>query len=113
MRRLVKMARKPPANGECATWRGLFWRCVRKYRDTGGEFSTYGQRLRREEDCMVAFLNCEGVVTSNWAERAWRPFVCRRKASFDSTSACGEGDISKLLTLHETCRLNGRQYARS
>ena len=109
LRRLVEMARKPPTNGEYAAWRGRFWRCVRKYEDAGGELGTYAQRLRREADCMVTFLSYEGVdPTNNRAERALRPFVCRRKTSFGSTSAHGEADISKLMTLHETCRLNGR-----
>ncbi len=109
LRRLVRMAHNPPTNGEYAAWRGRFWRYVRKYGDAGGELGAYAQRLRREADCMVTFLNYEGVdPTNNRAERAIRPYVCRRKTSFGSTSLHGEDDISKLLTLHETCRLNGR-----
>ena len=45
---------------------------------------------------------------NNRCERAIRPYVCRRKTSYGCTSAHGEVDISRLLTLHETCRLNGR-----
>ena len=45
---------------------------------------------------------------NNVAERAVRPYVCRRKVSFDQTSRHGEEDISRLLTMHETCRRNGR-----
>ena len=49
-----------------------------------------------------------GYPTSNAVERALRPYVCRRKISFGQTSRHGEVDIARLLTLHETCRRNGR-----
>lgn len=109
LRRLVKMAHKPPTNGEYAAWRGRFSRCVRKYKDYEGELGTYVTTLMREADNIVTFLDYEGVdPTNNRCERALRPYVCRRKTSFGSTSFHGEADISRLLTLHETCRLNGR-----
>ncbi len=59
LRRLVKMARNPPTNGEYAAWRGRFWRYVRRYGDAGGELGACAQRLRREAECMVTFLNYE------------------------------------------------------
>ncbi len=103
------MADNPPTNGEYAAWRGRFSRCVRKYEAFGGDLGVYARRLRREAGCIVTFLNYEGVdTTNNRCERAIRPYVCRRKTSFGCTSAHGETDISRLLTLHETCRLNGR-----
>ena len=109
LRRLVKMAHNSPTNGEYAAWKGRFLRCVRKYKDVGGELGTYAATLLREVDHIVTFLYYEGVdPTNNRCERAIRPYVCRRKTSFGSTSLHGEDDISKLLTLHETCRLNGR-----
>ena len=109
LRRLNRMADNPPTNGEYAAWRGRFSRCVRKYETFGGELGAYARHLRREADCIVTFLYYEGVdPTNNRAERAIRPYVCRRKTSFGCTSEHGEVDISRLLTLHETCRLNGR-----
>ena len=109
LRRLVKMAHNPPTFGEYAAWRGRFLRCVRKYKDFEGELGTYATTLLREADHIVTFLTHDGVdPTNNRCERALRPYVCRRKTSFGSTSPHGEADISRILTLHETCRLNGR-----
>ncbi len=109
LRRMVKMAHNPPTKGEYAAWRGRFLRCVRKYKDFEGELGTYAKTLLREADHIDTCLYYEGVdPTNNRCERALRPYVCRRKTSFGSTSLHGEADISRLLTLHETCRLNGR-----
>lgn len=109
LRRLVNMAHNPPTNGEYAAWKGRFLRCARKYKDVGGELGAYAATLLREADHIVTFLMYEGVdPTNNRCERAIRPYVCRRKTSFGSTSLHGEDDISRLLSLHETCRLNGR-----
>ena len=84
-------------------------KCVRKYSDFGGELGAFARHLQREADCIVTFLKYEGVEpTSNAVERALRPYVCRRKVSFGQTSLHGEEDISRLLTMHETCRRNGR-----
>ena len=107
--RLIEMTDSPPTKGQYAAWRGRFMRCVRKYSEFGGELGAYARHLQREADCIVTFLKYEGVdPTSNAVERALRPYVCRRKISFGQTSRHGEVDISRLLTLHETCRRNGR-----
>jgi transposase len=106
---LIEMTDSPPTKGQYAAWRGRFMRCVRKYSEFGGELGAYARHLQREADCIVTFLKYEGVdPTSNAVERALRPYVCRRKISFGQTSRHGEVDISRLLTLHETCRRNGR-----
>ena len=107
--RLNEMEDNPPTNGEYMAWKGRFSRWVRKYEAFGGELGTYARHLRREAGCIVTFLSYEGVEpTNNRCERAIRPYVCRRKTSFGCTSPHGEADIARLLTLHETCRLNGR-----
>ena len=109
LRRLIKMTDSPPTNGEYLAWRGRFMKCVHKYRDFGGELGAFARHLQREADNIVTFLKYEGVEpTSNAVERALRPYVCRRKVSFGQTSLHGEEDISRLLTMHETCRRNGR-----
>ena len=109
LRRMVKMAHNPPTFGEYAAWRGRFLRWCRKYKGFGGGLGAYAATLLRESDHIVTFLMNDGVdPTNNRCERALRPYVCRRKTSFGSTSPHGEADISRLLTLHETCRLNGR-----
>ncbi len=109
LRRLIQITGSPPTNGQHAAWRGRFMQCVRKYSGFGGELGAYARHLQREADCIVTFLKYEGVdPTSNAVERALRPYVCRRKISFGQTSRHGEVDIARLLTLHETCRRNGR-----
>lgn len=109
LRRLAKMAHKPPTQGEYIAWKGRFFRYVRKYLDAGGELGTFTKRLLREAKNLTTFLGYDGVdATNNRCERAIRPYVCRRKTSFGATSLHGEKDISMLLSLHETCRINER-----
>ena len=109
LRRLIEMTGNPPTKGQHAAWRGRLMQCVRKYSEYGGELGAYARHLQREADCIGTFLKYEGVdPTSNAVERALRPYVCRRKISFGQTSRHGEVDIARLLTLHETCRWNGR-----
>ena len=109
LRRLVRMAHTPPTNGQYLAWKGRFSRCVRKYINDESEMGTFARQLQREAEYLTTFLGLPGVdPTNNRCERAIRPYVCRRKTSFGSTSLHGEDDISKLLSLHETCRLNGR-----
>jgi len=46
--------------------------------------------------------------TNNPAERALRPAVIYRKLSLDTQSATGSRYLKRLLTVSETCRLQGR-----
>ena len=46
--------------------------------------------------------------TNNTAERALRPAVIYRKLSFGTQSASGSRFIERMLTVSETCRLQGR-----
>ncbi|MCR5259445.1 MAG: transposase [Desulfovibrio sp.] len=109
LRRLNKMADNPPTSGEYMDWKGRFSWWGRKYEAFGGELGACARHLWREVDCIVTFLDYEGVdPANNRCERAVRSHVCRRKTSFGCASAHGEVDIARFLTLHETCRLNGR-----
>jgi transposase len=55
------------------------------------------------------FVDEEGVEpTNNAAERALRPAVIWRKISHGSKSASGSRFIERMLTVIETCRLQGR-----
>ena len=113
LRRLVRMAHTPPTNGQFLAWKGRFSRCVHKYLNAENEMGTFAKQLQREAENLTTFLGYKGVdATNNRCERAIRPYVCRRKTSFGATSLHGEDDISKLLSLHETCRLNGRSTYR-
>ena len=46
--------------------------------------------------------------TNNAAERALRPAVIYRKLSFGTQSAAGSRYLERILTVSETCRLQGR-----
>ncbi len=101
------MVRKPPANGAHAAWRGRFRRCVHKHGHAGGELDPCTQRLRREADCMVIFLSCEGVDPMGTDREGSAPVRAPPQDGLRPTSPHGEDDISELLSLHEACRLNG------
>jgi transposase len=55
------------------------------------------------------FTRVEGIEpTNNTAERALRPAVIYRKLSFGTQSASGSRYLERILTISETCRLQGR-----
>lgn len=55
------------------------------------------------------FTRVQGIEpTNNTAERALRPAVIYRKLSFGTQSANGSRYLERLLTVTETCRLQGR-----
>ena len=57
----------------------------------------------------VAFARRDGVApTNNGAERALRPAVLWRKASFGSDSETGSRFAERLLTVVATCRQHER-----
>ena len=62
---------------------------------------------RREH--LWTFIEVEGIEpTNNTAERALRPAVIYRKLSFGTQSASGSRYLERILTVSETCRLQGR-----
>jgi len=80
-----------------------------------GKFSGHDQLIgfcdelypRREH--LWTFTRVEGIEpTNNTAERALRPAVIYRKLSFGTQSASGSRYLERLLTVSETCRLQGR-----
>jgi len=55
------------------------------------------------------FTRVQGIEpTNNTAERALRPAVIYRKLSFGTQSAKGSRYLERILTVSETCRLQGR-----
>ena len=80
-----------------------------------GKFSGHDQLIgfcdelypRREH--LWTFTRVKGIEpTNNTAERALRPAVIYRKLSFGTQSASGSRYLERLLTVSETCRLQGR-----
>ena len=62
---------------------------------------------RREH--LWTFIEVQGIEpTNNTAERALRPAVIYRKLSFGTQSASGSRYLERILTISETCRLQGR-----
>jgi transposase len=60
-------------------------------------------------DRLFTFIECPGVEpTNNVVERALRIAVQWRKTSFGNRSAQGEIATARLLTVSQTCRMQGR-----
>ena len=65
--------------------------------------------LFQHNEKFFVFSANEGVApTNNAAERALRCAVQWRKTSFGSRSATGEVTMARLLTVSQTCRIQGR-----
>lgn len=110
LQRLCHMAHAPPTLGE---WRAFYARFIRltsrhaHRKDEAGKFTA---RLLREIDSLWLFLEKEGVSpTNNHAERMLRFAVCWRKRSLGTHSDKGNRWVERILTLRQTCRLQGRR----
>ena len=70
------------------------------------------KRLWQHGENLFTFLLYPGIVTpdNNRAERAIRPAVVLRKISGGSRTANGANASADLLTLSQTCRLNGISF---
>lgn len=67
------------------------------------------EQLYSRRDWLWTFTKVEGIEpTNNTAERALRPAVIYRKLSFGTQSASGSRYLERILTVTETCRLQGR-----
>jgi len=65
--------------------------------------------LWNHREWLWTFVDHEGIEpTNNTAERALRPAVIYRKLSFGTQSESGSRFIERILTVCETCRLQGR-----
>ena len=65
--------------------------------------------LYNHRDWLWTFADVQGIEpTNNTAERALRPAVIYRKLSFGTQSAAGSRFVERMLTVSETCRLQGR-----
>jgi transposase len=65
--------------------------------------------LYKDRRWLWTFTEVEGIEpTNNAAERALRPAVIYRKLSFGTQSAAGSRYVERILTVTETCRVQGR-----
>ncbi len=67
------------------------------------------RELYSHREWLWTFVDIQGIEpTNNAAERALRPAVIYRKLSFGTQSESGSRFIERMLTVSETCRLQGR-----
>lgn len=110
LRRLCRMAKKPPTVGEWSMFYARFIRLTTLYGEDNNEAGVFTRRLRREMENLWLFLEAEGVEpTNNHAERLLRFAVTWRKSSFGVHSEKGERWVERILSLRHTCRLQGKR----
>ena len=67
------------------------------------------KELYKHRDWLWTFTKVQGIEpTNNTAERSLRPAVIYRKLSFGTQSATGSRFLERILTVSETCRMQGR-----
>jgi transposase len=109
LQRLCHMATAPPTGGEWRAWYARFCRLLEQYHDRPDDAGRFARRLLREMDSLWVFLVQHGVEpTNNRAERALRFGVLWRKRSQGTASMKGNRWVERILSLKETCRLQGR-----
>src|SRR5262245_17516082 len=109
LQRLCHMATAPPMGGEWRAWYARLCKLIEQYHDRTDEAGRFARRLLREMDSLWVFLVHYGVdATNNRAERALRFGVLWRKRSLGTASDKGNRWVERILSLKETCRLQGR-----
>jgi transposase len=109
LQRLVHWATAPPTSGEVQTWYARMVHLLDLYRPRRDEGGTFARTLEREMGALWTFVVEEGVEpTNNRAERALRFAVLWRKMIQGTYNAKGDRWIERILSLRETCRLQGR-----
>ncbi|MEW6233684.1 MAG: IS66 family transposase [Chloroflexota bacterium] len=108
LRRLCRMAKEPPSVGEWNMFYARFIRLVSMYGDRKDDAGKLARRLRDEMEHLWLFLWERGVSpTNNHAERMLRFAVLWRKRSLGTMSDRGERWAERILSLRQTCRLQG------
>lgn len=73
------------------------------------QFRTFARNLLKVWPALWTFTEIEGVEpTNNRAERGLRGAVIYRKISLGSQSEAGERFAERMLSVSQTCRLQGR-----
>jgi transposase len=111
--RLVASERFDPALCENLIWRlhdRAYSLAVADYKNP--DCRRLAKRLWQHGENLFTFLLHPGIVTpdNNRAERAIRPAVVLRKISGGSRTANGANASADLLSLSQTCRLNGISF---
>jgi transposase len=109
LRRLLFMAKEPPTVGQWRAWYARVCRLIKQYRDRKDPAGTFVRSLANEMESLWVFLHEQGVEpTNNYAERMIRYAVLWRKRSLGTQSQKGNRWVERILSLRQTCRLNGK-----
>ena len=106
---LCSWGKDPPSLAEWRTFYARLWRLIALYRDSKSEAGTFARSIEKHMDSLFTFLLEEGVEpTNNFAERIIRFAVLWRKRSQGTNSDKGCRWVERILSLRQTCRLQGR-----
>jgi transposase len=110
LRLLCRMAKERPSVGQWNLFYARLIRLIGLYRDQPDEAGRFVRRLRREMGSLWLFLLENGVAsTNNHAERTLRFAVLWRKRSFGTRGEKGNAFVERILSLRQTCRLQGKR----
>jgi transposase len=110
LRLLCRMAKTPPSVGQWNMFYARLLRLIGLYREQQDEAGQLARRLHREMDSLWLFLQENGVAaTNNHAERTLRFAVLWRKRSFGTRVEKGNRFVERLLSIRQTCRLQGKR----
>jgi transposase len=110
LRLLCRMAKRRPSNGEWNMFYARLLRLIGLYQDRDDEAGLLARLLRRELDHLWLFLEEQGVSpTNNHAERTLRFAVLWRKRSFGTRVDKGDRFVERILSVRQTCRLQGKR----
>lgn len=107
--RLVHWAQAPPTAGAVQTWYARMGQLLNQARARPDDAGKLARTLEREMASLWTFVVEAGVdPTNNRAERALRFAVLWRRMMHGSYNEKGARWVERLLSLRETCRLQGR-----
>jgi len=107
---LCRMARHPPSIDEWSTHCARMKRLINLYANQEGEAGQLVRRIASELESLRFFRHHPGVApTNNLAERTLRFAVLWRKRSFGTRGDKGDRFVERILSLRQTCRLQGKR----
>ena len=110
LRLLCRMAKTRPSVGQWNMFYARLIRLIGLYWEQPDDAGRFVRRLHREIDSLWLFLQENGVdPTNNHAERILRFAVLWRKRSFGTRVAKGDSFVERILSLRQTCRLQGKR----
>jgi len=107
---LCRMSRHPPSINEWSTHCARMQRLINLYANQDDELGQLVRRIASELESLRLFLHHPGVApTNNLAERTLRFAVLWRKRSFGTRVEKGDRFVERILSLRQTCRLQGKR----